>query len=112
MIKYICHNCNDIECETSVCPVCGQRASVVSTSIYWCKKCNCPSFNHVCEKCGDECDYIGTDLRPVFPQERLLLEVILGKPFCFAGKSVWNANGNTYIINGQKKIISVSSIIK
>ena len=23
MIKYICHNCNDHECETSVCPICG-----------------------------------------------------------------------------------------
>lgn len=112
MIKYICHNCNDIECETSTCPVCGQRASVASTSIYWCKECNCPSFSCVCEKCGNECEYISTDLRPVFPQERLLLEVLLGHPFCYAGKSVWNANGNTYIIDSQKKTISFSSIIR
>ena len=24
MIKYVCHDCNELECETSVCPDCGK----------------------------------------------------------------------------------------
>ena len=112
MIKYICKNCNGIECETSTCPVCGQRTEVTETAIYWCKHCNCPSFTEKCECCGEECSYIGTDLRPVFPEERLLLEILLKKPFCYASKSVWNTNGNTYIIDGKKSTISFSSLIK
>ena len=35
MIKYICKKCN-INTETSVCPVCGERAEMESSSIYWC----------------------------------------------------------------------------
>ena len=112
MIKYICHNCNDIECETSVCPVCGQRTQVVSTSIFWCKECNCPSFSPVCDCCGSVCNFIGTDLRPVFPQERLLLEILTNKPFFYANKSVWNMNGNTYVIDGKKVTVSFSSLIR
>ncbi len=38
MIKYICKKCN-INTETSVCPVCGERAEMESSSIYWCDKC-------------------------------------------------------------------------
>lgn len=52
---------------------------------------------------------LSTDLRPVFPEERLLLELLLGKePFCLAKSSVWNA-ANRYYIDG--KSISISSSV-
>ena len=77
MIKYLCKRCNDLECETSSCPVCNERTEILSSQIFWCEKCGAPSFFENCTNCGDKCNYIGTDLRPVFPEERLLLEVIL-----------------------------------
>ena len=45
-------------------------------------------------------------MRPVFAQERLLLEVLLGQPFCFANKSVWCLGANNYIVDGVKKRFS------
>ena len=102
MIKYICHHCNELECETSVCPICGNRAEVKEVKIFWCEHCNAPSFNEKCLECGNECTYIGTDLRPVFPQERLLLEVLLGTPFKYADCAVWNTGSNHYIIDGKR----------
>lgn len=28
MIIYSCSNCNDLECETSICPVCNNRTQI------------------------------------------------------------------------------------
>lgn len=39
-------------------------------------------------------------MRPVFPEERLLIEILLDKPLAFIGKSVW-ANTNRYYIDGK-----------
>lgn len=105
MIKYICHNCQDLECETSVCPVCGNRAEILESAVYYCPHCEAPSYDSYCSICGSECEYIGSDLRPVFPQERLLLEILLGEPFKYADSSVWNVGSNRYVINGIKKNI-------
>ena len=105
MIKYICHNCQDLECETSVCPVCGNRAEISESAVFYCPHCEAPSYDYHCSICGSECDYIGSDLRPVFPQERLLLEILLGEPFKYANSSVWNVGSNRYVIDGVKKNI-------
>lgn len=51
-----------------------------------------------------------TDLRPVFPEERLLLEIILGEPFSFVKDSVWNGSGNNYYVNGKKIKFSVKEL--
>ena len=40
------------------------------------------------------------DLRPVFPEERLLLEILQGKPLAYVNDSVWASN-NRYYINGK-----------
>ena len=101
MIIYRCPKCN-INTETSVCPVCGQRAEVDSTTIYWCDSCNIPLYKDVCTICGSKAKRIGSDLRPVFPEERLLLEVMLGVPFKYKDASVWNAAGNHYYADGKK----------
>jgi hypothetical protein len=80
--------------------------------IYWCEHCGIPTFNKKCSICNSEGKYIGTDIRPVFPEERLLIEIILGKPFEFAEKSMWNTSGNNYIVNGKKIKFSIQETIK
>lgn len=98
MIEYRCPKC-DVHCEQSICPSCGSRADSKS-SIYWCKTCNVPVWSEECPVCGEKAKYISTDVRPVFPQERLLLEILLGKPMEFLNDSVWHT-GTRYIINGN-----------
>ena len=95
MIKYICRKCN-INAESSLCPNCGERTEIAESSVYWCDKCNIPLYDEVCPLCGKQAHRICSDLRPVFPEERLLLEVILGEPFKYKDESVWNASGNIY----------------
>lgn len=100
MIKYVCKSCN-IDCETSECPICHGRAKAESR-IYWCKNCNVPIYEEKCDICGQEGEYLTTDLRPVFPEERLLLEILIGEPFKYINSSVWNSTGNRYIVDGVR----------
>ncbi|MDP4147017.1 MAG: phosphoadenosine phosphosulfate reductase family protein [Bacillota bacterium] len=110
MIKYVCKECG-ISCETSECPVCHGRAAAES-KIYWCNNCNIPIYEERCDLCGETGEYLTTDLRPVFPEERLLLEVLIGQPFKYINSSVWNGTGNRYIVNGKKLKVSISGLIK
>lgn len=107
MIKYTCIKCN-VNTEVSVCPVCGARSELESSTIYWCNGCNIPLYDGVCPICGKKAHRIGSDLRPVFPEERLLLEIMLGEPFKYKDASVWNASGNYYYADGKKIKFSVS----
>lgn len=86
MITYICHNkndktgenlpCTNNRCETSICPGCGGRADAIS-EIFWCQECQVPIYEKTCPVCGQEGKKLTSDVRPVFPEERLLLEIIL-----------------------------------
>ena len=98
MIHYHCASC-DLQCDFSTCPSCGNRTEMESF-IYWCTECNVPSWTEQCPACGTKCQYIASDMRPVFPQERLLLEILLGKPMAFRDESVWFGGGR-YIVSGQ-----------
>lgn len=102
MQTYICKHCDDLICETSVCPICGHRTELFKTEIYYCKHCNCPTYEDTCSICGNHCEKIGSDLRPVFSKERLLLEVLLGEPFKYKNSSIWNVGANNYVIDGKK----------
>lgn len=112
MQKYICRNCDGLECESSTCPVCGQRTELVETAVYYCQHCNTPVFNEECPVCHEKCLRIGSDVRPVFAEERLLIEVLLNKPFAFAGKSIWCTGANNYFVDGSKIKISFSEFRK
>lgn len=112
MQRYICTSCDNLECETSVCPVCGKRSELVGTEIFYCKHCNVPLYDDVCPECNCKCERIGSDIRPVFAEERLLLEVLMGTPFSFAGKSVWNAGANNYIVDGKRIQVSFAELSK
>jgi phosphoadenosine phosphosulfate reductase len=90
-----------------------QARTVASTTIYWCDDCNIPVFDKVCDICGKEARYISTDIRPVFPEEKLLLSIILEKedPLCFDNASIWNGSG-AYFIDGQKLKIQINKLNK
>ena len=112
MFIYKCSNCNDLECETSICPVCNQRTVLQKTRIFWSNEFNCPSFDEICKENNEKCTFIGSDIRPVFPEERLLLEILIKEPFKYAGASIWNINANTYVINGKKITFKFGKLIK
>lgn len=84
---------------------------ITSITIYWCPECNVPSFEKTCACCGTEGKYIATDIRPVFPEEKLLLAIILKKntPFAFDNCSVWNSSSG-YFVDGEKLTISVKEL--
>lgn len=103
-----CKRCN-IETNSSVCPICGELTiEDPPIEIHWCSHCNIPiivkhsqSSDFHCPLCGSKTKYLSTDIRPVFPEERLLLEIILGHtPNIWKEKSVWACN-NRYFIDGK-----------
>ena len=109
MIRYHCKTCN-IDVNQSECSICGNR-TVVESKLYWCPTCNIPLYGEVCPLCHSEGKYFTSDARPVFPEERLLLEILLDKPMAFVRDSVWNGSGNRYYVNGKKVPISISHAI-
>lgn len=110
MIKYRCKNCDGLIVETSVCPICGKRTELEEARIYYCKHCNSPVFDDICPSCHSQCEPIGNDLRPVFSQERLLLECLEGHPMKYAGKAIWNTCNNMYYIDGEKHRVSFTEL--
>lgn len=108
MLKYRCKEHN-IQTNTSICPVCGNRAELERSDLYWCDNCSIPLYQNHCS-CGNKVHRLTTDLRPVFPEERLLIEIILGTPFAFAKASVWNGTGNKYFVDGKRIEFSISAL--
>ena len=110
MIRYHCPEC-DLEVNKSECPICGNRTKVES-KLYWCENCNVPIYEEICPECHAKGKYFTSDVRPVFPEERLLLEILLDKPLAFIEDSVWNGVGNRYYVNGKKITFSIAEAIK
>ena len=109
-----CKFCN-IETNESACPICGKQTSEdIPIEVYWCDSCKVPVIKQMtdirkttCTCCGREMKYLAKDIRPVFPEERLLMERILGKEANFyAQDSVWASTGSKYYINGKAKNIT------
>jgi len=108
-----CRNCN-IETNDTICPICNETTlEDIPIEIYWCEHCKTPIIQNVtqadkgiCPLCGEKIKYLSADLRPVFSEERLLLELLLDKePNEFIKKSVWDANSR-YYIDGKSIVIS------
>ena len=111
-----CSRCN-IETNEKECPLCGEKTiEDLPVEVYWCSECNVPIIQTstqankgTCPICGAKTKYISTDLRPVFPEERLLMELILKKdPHKYIHNSVWACN-NRYYINGKSITVSNST---
>lgn len=110
-----CKNCN-IETNEDRCPICGTTTvEDLPSKIYWCSHCNTPIIQTVnqvdegmCPICHAKAKYLCTDIRPVFPEERLLIECLLGKhPNEWVKSSVW-ASSSRYYIDGKPIPISTS----
>lgn len=108
-----CMNCN-IDTNLDVCPICGSVTTEdFPTEIYWCENCRTPIIQTpiqadkgTCPICKNKTKYMAADLRPVFPEERLLVELLLKKkPNELLEKSVWASN-NRYYVEGKSIPIS------
>lgn len=114
-----CNKCN-IETNESACPICGEpTVEDIPTRVYWCSHCQTPVIQTVnqadkgiCPLCGGKMKYLTTDLRPVFPEERLLLELLLGRePNELLHSSVWAVNSR-YYIDGKSVNVPISTFQK
>lgn len=103
-----CRQCG-IETNEKRCPVCGSvTEEVVPAETAWCSSCHIPVIRtqsqkewETCPLCGEKLQSLSTDLRPVFPEERLLMEILLGEaPNSLKDVSVWACN-NRYYIDGK-----------
>ena len=100
-----------------VCPVCGNRTDEdTPVEVMWCDRCrvprilpvNRPKTEDACPVCSQKSKYLCKDARPVFPEERILLEILWGMDFgALAEKSIW-ASANRYYIDGKAKVLSGS----
>lgn len=100
-----CKSCN-IETNEVKCPICGSSTvEDIPVEVFWCNNCKTPIIHNInqvdrgiCPVCKRTTKYLSADLRPVFPEERLLLELLLGKkPNEYIDCSVWAADSRYYI---------------
>jgi phosphoadenosine phosphosulfate reductase len=99
-----CKTCNR-ETNNEKCEYCGNITEHdIPLEVFWCKECNAPIIKYAndidkdsCPSCHATTSYLCADLRPVFPEERLLFEIIQGKPLAYMNNSVWAANNRIYI---------------
>ncbi len=113
-----CKSCRR-ETDSNECEMCGKRTVPdIPYEVYWCADCNVPIIVKAtdgnrahCTICGNKVNYLTTDLRPVFPEERLLLELLFGEPLKYSKSSVWASN-NRYYIDGKVKPVSSSIFAK
>ena len=103
-----CKKCN-IETNEKICPICGEETiEEIPAEVYWCDNCRVPVTQErtqadkgICPRCGKAMKYLAADVRPVFPEERLLIEILLKKrPYQWAKSSVWASN-NRYYVDGK-----------
>ena len=111
-----CKYCN-METNDKRCPVCGcETVEDIPIEIYWCSNCAIPIIHRsssvdkcFCSICGQKTRYLSADLRPVFPEERLLLALLLKKdPAEYMNQSVWAVNSK-YYIDGKGLSISLKT---
>jgi phosphoadenosine phosphosulfate reductase len=113
-----CTNCNKTT-YSDTCEICGSKTQQETPiEVYWCDSCHAPVIREVtdahtltCPCCGEQIKYLAKDLRPVFPEERLLLELIEGKPFAYKSASVWAADSR-YYIDGKSTNLSIDRLKK
>lgn len=112
-----CKNCNQ-NTKEKICPECGlETQEDIPIEIYWCNDCNVPiikevtdKFKNICPICGKEIKYLAKDLRPVFPQEARLIELLRGHAFEWLNKSVW-CSANRYYVDGKSITVNFNKYV-
>ena len=107
-----CKTCNR-EVSNEICEICGNKTQIdIPVQIQWCEHCKIPiikSLNdiniNVCPLCNSTTTFLSPDIRPAFPAERLLFEILKAKPMQFKDCSVW-VNNNKYYIDGKSYNLS------
>ena len=107
-----CKSC-DMVVHEAKCSICGNETEQdIPAEVYWCFACHTPviralndSNKTLCPLCQGKTTYLCADLRPVFPEERLLFELLFSRQMKFADHSVW-ADVNRYYLNGEAKMMS------
>lgn len=113
-----CKKCKK-EIFSDKCDVCGSKAlDKAPFEVYWCDSCNVPIIKQandmakdICPVCGEKTHYLSSDLRPVFPEERLLVEILFDSPLKFINSSVWAFN-NRYFIDGKVKVLPTKKFLE
>ncbi|MCR5796544.1 MAG: phosphoadenosine phosphosulfate reductase family protein [Eubacterium sp.] len=113
-----CKHCHH-ETGAEKCELCGNATEpVVPTEVYWCDHCMIPVIKtvnavdkHICPLCGKKTFYLAVDIRVVFPEERLLFELLIDRPMEFRNCSVW-ANNNRYYVDGKSYAITSKHFAK
>lgn len=109
-----CKQCN-LETNDKKCSVCGtETVEDLPIEIFWCNNCSVPLIHTskaaakgICPVCRNKTRHLTTDLRPVFPEERLLLALLFDKePSAYMRQSVWAVNSRYYI---DGKAVTVST---
>jgi phosphoadenosine phosphosulfate reductase len=118
-----CFDCNQ-EIFSDECPFQGKGIhnveeipnNAVPSQIQWCGLCKAPisvylndASKELCPLCGNKTKFLCTDVRPVFPAERLLFELIKGEPLKYKDCSVW-VNNNKYYIDGVTHNLATKEI--
>ncbi|MBS6022520.1 MAG: phosphoadenosine phosphosulfate reductase family protein [Paeniclostridium sordellii] len=92
--------------------------NISDVNVYYCDKCKTPILieennkSNKCTICNSDVRYIASDARPVYPEERLMLEATIGEPLKYVEDDIWNIKGSKYIINGQILNIQVKDFVK
>ena len=107
-----CKQCN-IETNEKICPVCGsETVEDLPVEVFWCDECRLPVIHFstaadkgICPICGHKTRYLSSDLRPVFPEERLVLASLLDmQPDQLMDSAVWSGN-NRFYVDGKSLFI-------
>lgn len=118
-----CKNCG-VEQVSDTCSICGAQTYDIPISVYWCSKCQSPiileqlekidnsdyhSNKTICPCCHDKdnnLSFMTADVRPVFPEERILLDVLSGAPVASNPESfLWISSASILYVDGISKRI-------
>ena len=108
MSLYRCEKCG-IETLTSECPKCHSR-TVPLMHVFWSKRENVPIIDFI-STINDDYISLSSDIRPVFPEERLLIECLLDKPLEYLKCSCWRLSNGIYIVDGNKIKIAIKDLV-
>ena len=112
-----CDTCKR-ETEHDICSACGNATREDTPSVvFWCDNCKIPILHSyeeneiTCPICTGPAHYLSSDIRPVFPEERLLFEILKRKPLEYINCSVW-AYASKYYVDGKSYSLSNAEFSK